>query len=122
MNDLTRETLIGTRSLLTTRGWIQGLSHTAKGSCISGACHEASRPSTGQYNRAMAALYGSLPTPYRDGWLLEPWEAECDPGACAGAVISYNDTAGRTEEEILDLIDRALEKMKPSTRQTLEAG
>lgn len=111
MNDLTRETLIGTRNLLTTEGWIQGLSHTAKGFCISGACHEASRPSTGQYNRAMVALHGSLPTSYRDGgWLLPPEEVESDPGACAGAVIGYNDTAGRTEEEILDIIDRALEK------------
>lgn len=82
------------------KGWVQGKYETRKGVCAMGALRNASRRAwSPEWAMAYAALHNAVPA------APQPWLGGFSIAPC---VVDFNDTEGRTKEEVLALFDRAL--------------
>lgn len=85
-------------------GWCQGVQHREVDSnghreyCLYGAIEEATRLSMEGRPRAVKVLCSHLPEPYRRHSRAYPCRA----------IWEYNDALGRTQAEVLSLLDAAL--------------
>lgn len=91
--------LIGTKDVLEKEGWVQGNFNTPKGYCIIGA-----------FNKSFADLDG-LPDDYNTYSIATRYASDC----CVEqygyvSLIGWNDQDNRVKEDVLNLLDCAIEK------------
>jgi hypothetical protein len=97
MNSL--DVLRGARDLINGSGWTQGDFYNCDGYCLDGALLEANL----QLHGTRLQDRVTFDTYYEARELLR--------GGCFGDVIGWNDEPGRTKEEVVDLLDRVIEKV-----------
>ena len=99
------------RTLIKRDGWVQDDSGAPDvGWCITGACDAAAGRLYEDYEPAIEMLYAKLPWAYKF-LFMRPSEAETVKGRhYAACLAAFNDDTDHTVDDVLELIDKALEE------------
>lgn len=111
MTKTPKQVLQDARRLIEEKGWIQGLYHSERGYCVSGAIYQAGgwRCVVYQTNSAEAYQTNSAEALVAAD---RAWSALQKEIGFAQSIAGWNDEPGRTKEEVLATFDRAIERVE----------